>query len=209
MKILRVGVVLAVLALLGAPITAPAAPLYTFHGECGGTANCFGSAYSLIIGDANDAQNTTYTAQLIINTANYSGPGQFIDAVDFKAVNNVNSFALINAPGGAANWSSVFNGGQAATDCGSGGGFFVCARDPNPNNLAPITLGILIWDWTFSSINPISFGHIGASYNNAAGTINGNNTSISSATLSGPTTILLLASGLFALAGVARKISPN
>ncbi|HEX2228843.1 MAG TPA: hypothetical protein VHM64_17035, partial [Candidatus Binatia bacterium] len=109
MKILKIGFILSALAVLGAPMTTPAAPLYTFQGDCGGTANCFGSAYSLIIGDANDAQSTTYTARLIINTANYNGRGQFIDAVDFKAMNNVNSFALTNAPGGAANWSSVFN----------------------------------------------------------------------------------------------------
>jgi hypothetical protein len=205
MKVLQIGFTLSVLAVLGAPITTPAAPLYTFSGDCGGGANCFGSTYTLIIGDANDAQNTTYTAQLTINTANYNGPGQYIDSVDFKVVNGISSFALTDAPGGAANWSSVFNSGQAATDCGSGGGFFVCARDPNPNNLAPVTLGIVTWDWTFSSTNPISFGHIGASYNNAAGTINGNNTSISYATLSTPTTILLLASGLIALAGLLAK----
>jgi hypothetical protein len=65
--------------------------------------------------------------------------------------------------------------------------------------------GILTWDWTFASTDPISFGHIGASYNNAAGTINGNNTSIGSAKLPSPSTMFLLGAGLILLSWVMRK----
>jgi hypothetical protein len=68
--------------------------------------------------------------------------------------------------------------------------------------------GVLTWDWTFSSNDQISFGHIGASYNNEAGTLNGQNTSIKSATLPAPTTVLLLGAGLIVLSGVARKFDP-
>ena len=199
------------LAVLGAPNSAPATPLYNFNGDCG-SASCFGSTYTLVIGDANDPVSTTYTATLIINTAGYTGPGQFVDAVDFKVVNSLigGGYALTDAPGGAANWLSYFNSGQAANDCGSGGGFKVCAKDPNPNNLAPVG-GILEWGWTFNSSDQISFGHIGASYNNAAGTINGNNTSISSAAtpLDAPATFILLGGGLVLLSGVARKFGPR
>ena len=119
----------------------------------------------------------------------------------------VSSYALTDGPGGAGNWLSYFNSGQAANDCGSGGGSKVCAKDPNPNNLAPVG-GILTWGWTFGSNDPISFGHIGASYNNAAGSMNGNNTSIS-ATLDAPGTLILLGAGLVVLNGVARKFSPR
>lgn len=210
-KLLNIGLILAVLAVLGAPSSASATPLYTFIGDCG-SANCFGSTYTLIIGDANDAQNTTYTARLIIDTTgyNYSVPAPaYIDAVDFKVVNSLigNTYSLVEAPGGASNWLSYFDSGQAANDCGNGGGFKVCARDPDPNNLAQVG-GVLTWDWTFSSNDQISFGHIGASYNNAAGSINGNNTSIHSATLPAPTTVLLLGAGLIVLSGVARKFDP-
>ncbi len=71
--------------------------------------------------------------------------------------------------------------------------------------------GELTWGWTFSSSNPISFGHIGASYNNAEGSITGNNTSISSAAtpLDAPATFMLLGGGLVLLSGVARKFGPR
>jgi hypothetical protein len=138
-KILQNRPFLVLLGIVSRPETVVATPLYTFTGDCS-TASCFGSTYRLIIGDANDAQNTTYTASLIINTTGYSGPGQFVDAVDFKVVNSLilGSYSLVEAPGGAGNWLSYFNSGQAANDCGNGGGFKVCARDPDPNNLAPV-----------------------------------------------------------------------
>jgi len=207
-KLFKLSMILMVLAVLGAPNSAPATPLYNFIGDCG-SASCFGSTYTLIIGDAGDAVNTTYTATLIINTSGYTGSGQFIDAVDFKVVNNVTPFSLVNAPGGAGNWLSYFDSGQAANDCVNGGGFKVCAKDPDLHDLAPVTMGILTWDWTFSSNDQISFGHIGASYNDAAGTIKGQNTSISSATLDAPSTLMLLGAGLVFLSGVARKFGPR
>jgi PEP-CTERM motif len=76
----------------------------------------------------------------------------------------------------------------------------------------------LEWDWTFSSNDSIAFGHIGASYNNAAGTVEGQNTSISNATgapgggapggkIPEPSALILLGSGLLALGGIVGKIS--
>ncbi len=199
-------------------VPANATLLVTFTGDCS-TATCFGSTYTLSIGDAGDAVSTTYDAKLKIDTTGYVAPippfslGEqvYIDAVDIKVVTSLinNTFALTGAPGGASNWDSFFNNGQAATDCGSGGGFFFCARDPNTNTLAPVG-GILEWDWTFSSIDAIAFGHIGASYNNETGTINGQNTSISNATTTKvpePGTILMLGAGLLIIAGVARRFT--
>jgi len=201
------SLIIAAVIIWSVPVSANT--LYTFLGDCS-TASCFGSTYTLVIGDANDATNSTYTANLIIDTSAYSGiPSPvYIDAVDIKVVNSIINppgIVLTDAPGGASNWDIVFNNGQAATDCSAGGGFFICARDPNANNLAPVG-GILNWLWTFSSNDAISFGHIGASYNNAAGTINGNNTSISGAVpLPEPPAFLLVGVGLLAIVAVGRR----
>ena len=209
-KLFKVSMILMVFAVLSAPNSAPATPLYNFVGDCGSvSANCFGSTYTLIIDDANDATNTTYGATLIINTTGYNGPGAYIDSVDIKVVNRLinNTYSLVTAPGGTQNWQSFFSNGQAATNCGAGGGFSLCAN-ANALTSAPVTAGILTWGWTFSSSNPISFGHIGASYNNELGTINGNNTSISTP-LDAPATFMLLGGGLVLLSGVARKFGPR
>ena len=202
------NLIIAAVIIWSAPVSANT--LYTFLGDCS-TASCFGSTYTLVVGDANDLTNTTYTASLTIDTSGYNGPiasPVYIDAVDIKVVNSIINppgVALTNAPGGASNWDIFFNEGQSATDCSAGGGFFICARDANPNNLAPVG-GILSWLWTFSSNDAISFGHIGASYNNAAGTINGNNTSISGAVpLPEPPAFLLVGVGLLALVAVGRR----
>ncbi len=112
-KLFKVSMILMVFAVLSAPNSAPATPLYNFVGDCGSaSANCFGSTYTLIIDDANDATNTTYGATLIINTTGYnSGPGAYIDSVDIKVVNrliNVSTYSLVTAPGGAAKLAEFF-----------------------------------------------------------------------------------------------------
>ena len=203
------SLIIAAVIIWSAPVSADT--LFTFAGDCS-TASCFGSTYTLVIGDANDATNSTYTANLIINTSAYSSniPSPvYIDAVDIKVVNSIINppgIVLTDAPGGASNWNIVFNDGQAATDCSSGGGFFICARDEGSNTLAPVDGGILSWLWTFSSNDAISFGHIGASYNNADGTVNGQNTSISSAVkVPEPSAFLLVGFGLVAMVGVGRR----
>jgi hypothetical protein len=209
-ELLKIGFLLAVFGIVGQPDAATAMPLYTFFGDCS-SASCFGSTYKLIIDNANDTNSTTYKASLIIDTTGYNGPGDYVDAVDFKVVNSVigSNYALVSAPGGAGNWSIDFNSGQAANDCANGGGFKFCARDSNFNTLAPVG-GILAWDWTFQSNDTIAFGHIGASYNNLWGTLNGNNTSISSARTVGalpiPGTMFLLGAGLIVLSASVRRL---
>jgi hypothetical protein len=208
LKLTTIG--MAMLALAGWAIPAEAT-LTTFTGDCSAI-NCFGSTFTLSVDDLNDGNSTTYKATLTIDATNYSSniSGQvYIDAVDIKIVNTASSVDLTAAPTNLNGWNDTFNSGQAATDCGSGAGFFACAADINPNDLAPVP-GLWSWTWDFVTTDAISFGHIGASFNNAEGTINGQNVSISNATTTTttvpePSAFLLTGVGLVMLAGAARR----
>jgi hypothetical protein len=226
--------VLAAFTALIMSTAAHATTLFTFNGDCS-SIECFGGTYTVVVTDANDADSSTYTASLTINATGYDGgitPPVFIDAVDIKIVSGAATVDLIDAPGGTAGWTDTFNNGQAATDCGSGGGFFACARDEGTNSLAPVP-GTHTWTWSFDTEGTIAFGHIGASYNNADGTVNGQNVSISDAggtpgggtpgggtpgggtpgggtpSVPEPASIFLVASGLIALRGIARRFRKN
>ena len=166
-----------------------ATTLFTFNGDCS-SIECFGGTYTLVVTDANDAVANTYEASLTINATGYDGsitPPVFIDAVDIKIVTGSATVNLIAAPTDLSGWIDTYNSGQAATNCGSGGGFFACAHDDGTNSLAPVP-GTHTWTWSFITDGTIGFHHIGASYNNAAGTVEGQNVSISNATTTPSTT---------------------
>jgi hypothetical protein len=198
-----VGLAVAVMLMALVPRATSASPVLNVLADCSAT-TCFGATYQLIIDDGGTT-DTNYLATLIIDTTGYNGGESFISSVDFKVSNTVSSATLTSAPGNLANWTTVINLGQAGGNCSSSGGGFVTSCDFATVAEAPVG-GLLTWAWNFSTSSPISFGHMGAKYNNSAGTTPGQLVSISTVhQVPEPTSLSLLGLGLFFLAAVGSR----
>jgi hypothetical protein len=144
--------------------------------------NCYGLKYILNI---DPAGGTNYKASLEITDDsglpefNFAGAGiSFISAVDFKGANGVTSMLLTDAPGGTAGWTTSEHKADNA-GCSAPGNGFICSEDVPAVTLAPVTVvtgstpGSLVWKWDFSSTTAPVLAHIGAKFDNATGTLNG------------------------------------
>lgn len=200
--ILKTVLAVAAIAVLAAPAAADTVTL-------SGCSSCFGSIYTLTVNPTTLGSTTDFTVTLTINTTGTSaGSATAISAVNFKISSSVSSFTLTSAPGGTGAWVTSQNGINNAGCAGSGAGF-VCSQDTAPVTSAQLG-GVFTWTWDItipsgSLFTPnLAGSHIGAKYNNSAGTLNGFITS-ETTPIPEPGTLALFGTGLIALAGVIRR----
>lgn len=131
-----------------------------------GSGNCFGATYSLVIDDRGDANASTFSGTLSVAIGTYTGSMTHIGAVDFKAGKVVSPVTLTIAPGPESDWQTLFSNGQAASNCLSGSGGFLCSYDRGLNTNAPTSNNTTYtWAWNFNlDSSGYNFGHLGVNY---------------------------------------------
>lgn len=173
---------------------------------------CQGAIYELLyeptpIGTTVDS--TIYEITLRIDTTGYSGTGVRIDDVSFKVSANLNGQTLLDAPGGAGNWTALFGGISAAGCEGIASSGFGCATSDSSSVATLPFAGI--YEWIFHAFVPTGAllktdpfdASIKARFVDADGGKVGDLVSegITLQVIPEPTTALLLLGGLAGLAG--------
>jgi hypothetical protein len=162
-------------AVLGSAGSANATTIFTAS-TLDGCGNCFGLTYTLTVGDAGDADDTTFDASLNITGTLTGAPAAVttLTSVSFKVADEViPPLVLTSAPTSLSDWTTSENNITNA-DCAGGGAGFVCSETTTPVSLTGGALD-LTWEWTFnleSGTTPEPL-HIGAKLNNATGTLSG------------------------------------
>jgi hypothetical protein len=180
--------------------------------DCG---TCQGSIYELLYNPTplgTTATGTVYEITLRIDTTGYTGVGVRIDDVAFKVSPKLDAVGLLDAPGGAANWSSLLGGiNNGGCDANANNGFG-CTTS-NDDSVATLPFAG-VYQWVFAaeipngqSPNTDPFGSsIKARYVNVDGNHVGDLVSegITLQVIPEPGTLLLLTAGVIGLAARRR-----
>lgn len=177
---------------------------------------CQGAIYELLYDPtpvSSDADSTVYGIVLRIDTTGYSGDGVRIGDVAFKVSPNLDGVSVLDAPGGAGDWTSQL-AGLNANGCGGGGpSGFGCASSLDDGNATLPFAGI--YEWVFAADVPTGTlftdafeASVKVRYLDADGDKVGDLVSepITLQVIPEPSTLLLLAGGL---AGLLRFGSPR
>lgn len=177
--------------------------------DCG---TCQGSIYTLEYGGAptaTTATTETFRITLTIDTSGYNGPGVQLNAVSVKVSSMLVSMSLLDAPDGAAAWTT-WMGGLNANGCSGSGSGFDCAYAGLHGMTVPggsyawvfdleMNTGVLFTAPNSSSIKVRYIDAVGVK----AGAIVSENITLQA--IPEPTTAALLGSGLLALASACRR----
>jgi len=175
-------------------------------------ATCQGSVYTLEYGGApiaTTATTETYRITLTIDTSGYNGPGVQLNAVAIKVSSMLVSMSLLDAPDGAAAWTT-WMGGLNANGCSNGGSGFECAYAGLHGVTVPDGSYSWIFDLTMNTgvlFTTPNSSSIKVRYIDANGVKAGDIVSenITLQAIPEPTTVALLGSGVLALASARRR----
>ena len=117
---------------------------------------CQGGVYELLYNPvplASDADSTVYGVVLRIDTTGYTGDGASIGDVAFKVSPNLDGVSVLDAPGGAGDWSSIL-GNLNANGCNDNAdnSGFGCAASTDDGNATLPFAGI--YQWIFAADVP-------------------------------------------------------
>jgi hypothetical protein len=208
---LRIFAIAAGAALAGM-LAGPAAADPIGPDDCG---TCQGAIYELLYDPtpvANIAGNDVWEITLRIDTTAYNGGGSSIGDVGFKVSSSVVDAVVVDAPGGAGDWTAFLDNINANGCQADGPSGFACAHDEDTNATLPFA-GVYEWVFRVAVDEDLDLftdpfqASIKARYLDADGNKIGDLVSegITLQVIPEPGTLLLLAAGIAGLAATRRS----